>query len=65
MINMELSTEEMSLIKMLLMKEEIQTRIEIHHAKQTFEYRDYLKARHKEINGLLEKISGHMVEAAA
>jgi hypothetical protein len=65
MINMELSTEELALIKMLLMKEEIQTRIEIHHAKQTFEYRDYLKSRHKEISRLLEKISGQKMEAAA
>jgi hypothetical protein len=47
---------------MLLNREEVTVRIEIHHAKASFEYRDYLKARQKEISELLEKIKHHLPE---
>jgi hypothetical protein len=55
MMNVEVSKEELSLIQMLLTKEELMTRIEIHHARRTFDFRDYLKQREKLIQGLLER----------
>jgi hypothetical protein len=57
MMTLEISKEELTLLKMLLNREEVTTRIEIHHARMSFEYRDYLKARQKEISDLLDKIS--------
>ncbi len=62
MANIELSIEELSLIRMLLMKEEVTTRIERHHARGVFEYSDYLKGREKEIEKLLGKVKGLMGE---
>lgn len=56
MINLEVSKEELLLINMLLIKEEAQTRIEIHHARRSFDYRDYLKNREKDIHDLLAKV---------
>jgi hypothetical protein len=56
MINLEISKEELLLIKMLLIKEEAQTRIEIHHARRSFDFRDYLKNREKDIHDLLAKM---------
>jgi len=56
MINLDVSKEELSLIEMLLAREEAQTRIEIHHARRSFDYRDYLKTREKEIHDLLVKV---------
>lgn len=56
MHNIELTPKEISLVKMLLMKEEVSTRVEVHHARGTFDYSDYLKSREKEIHELLEKI---------
>ncbi len=56
MINLEVSKEELLLIKMLLSREEAEARIDIHHARRSFEYRDYLKMREKEIHDLLDKI---------
>jgi hypothetical protein len=56
MMNLEVSKEELALIKMLLGREELSTRIEIHHARMSFEYRDYLKEREKEIPDLLERV---------
>ncbi|HPI91945.1 MAG TPA: hypothetical protein PLT09_06745 [Deltaproteobacteria bacterium] len=56
MMNLETSKEELALIKMLLKREELTTRIEIHHARMSFDYRDYLKTREKEIHELLEKV---------
>lgn len=57
MLNLEVSKEELALIKMLLTREELTTRIEIHHARMSFEYRDYLKSREKEIQELLVKVN--------
>ena len=57
MMNLEVSNDELALIKMLLSREELSTRIEIHHARMSFEYRDYLKGREKEIRQLLEKVN--------
>jgi hypothetical protein len=62
MIALEVTKEDLSLLKMLLTREEISVRIEIHHARASFEYRDYLKARQKEIGELLDKIRNHLPE---
>lgn len=62
MVNLEVSQEEISLIHMLLKKEELMTRIEIHHARRTFEFRDYLRQREKDIQDLLEKVQKHLPE---
>lgn len=56
MTPLEVTQEDLSLLKMLLNKQEISTRIEIHHARMSFEYRDYLKSRQREINQLLDKV---------
>lgn len=60
MASLELTQEELSLLKMILKREELTTRIEIHHARTSFEYRDYLKSRQKEITELLDKIRAHL-----
>ena len=57
---LEVTREELSLLKMLLSREEVSTRIEIHHARMSFDYRDYLKTRQKEIEELLGKIKKHL-----
>jgi hypothetical protein len=62
MITLEVTKEDLSLLKMLLNREEVTVRIEIHHARSSYEYRDYLKARQKEISELLEKIKNHLPE---
>ena len=62
MAALDLTKEELFLIKMLLSKEEIETRIQIHHARRSFEYRDYLKTREEEIHKLLEKVNQHITE---
>jgi hypothetical protein len=64
MINLELSKEELLLIKMLLRREELSMRIESHHTRRTFEYRDYLKTHEKEIRDLLEKIENLLPDEA-
>ena len=65
MINLDVSKEELSLIEMLLAKEEAQTRIEIHHARRSFDYRDYLKTREKEIHDLLVRVKKYLPEASS
>ncbi len=55
-MNIDVSKEEASLLNMLLKKEEVTTRVEIHHARMSFEYRDYLKQREKLIVSLLERV---------
>ena len=55
-MNLELSKEDLDLLTMLLSKSEVDTRVEIHHADKSFEYRDYLKARDKQISSLLERV---------
>lgn len=65
MSNLEFNKEELSLLQMLLKKEEVTTRIEVHHARWSFEYRDYLKQKGKMINGLIEKIKPLLPEEEA
>ncbi|HVN72241.1 MAG TPA: hypothetical protein VMU10_09510 [Desulfomonilia bacterium] len=60
MAALDVTKEELTLLKMLLNREEVSTRIEIHHARLSFEYRDYLKSRQKEISELLDKIKKYI-----
>lgn len=60
MTSLAVTQEELALLKMLLSKEEVTTRVEIHHSRTSFEYKDYLKGREKEIRGLLEKVKEHL-----
>lgn len=55
-MNLEVSNEELDLIKMLLSKAEVVTRVEIHHATRSFEYKDYLKQRETLIASLLARV---------
>jgi hypothetical protein len=52
----------MSLIRMLLRKEEVSTRIEEHHARGVFDYSEYLRDREKKISVLLNKVKDLMGE---
>ena len=54
-MNVEFSKDDLMLIDMLLSKEEVQTRIEIHHCK-FHNYKNMLKEREKHIGGLLARI---------
>jgi hypothetical protein len=63
MLNLEVSKEELGLISMLLKKEEVVMRIELHHAR-TYEFKDMLKERDKIVIGLLERISKILPESA-
>ncbi|MBP7866361.1 MAG: hypothetical protein KA419_10460 [Acidobacteria bacterium] len=52
----EIDDDDLRLIRMLLEKEEGDTRVEIHHAKRSFEYREHLKEREKQIRNLLDRL---------
>lgn len=54
-MTIDVSKEDLSLLQMLLGKAEVETRVEIHHAK-IFDYKDFLKKRENHIHELLEKI---------
>jgi hypothetical protein len=56
MMPLQVTQEELALLKMYLTKAESTTLIEINHARRVPGYQDYLKLRHKEINVLLGKI---------
>jgi hypothetical protein len=62
MKNLGLNEEELSLIRMLLSKEEVTTRVEEHHARGVFEYSAYLRDREKKISALLKKVKELMGE---
>ena len=62
MKNLGLTEEELSIIKMLLTKEEHSARVELHHARGVFEYSDYLKDREKKVGALLGKVKELMGE---
>jgi hypothetical protein len=61
-MNLELTKDELEYLLMLLKKEDVGTRVEIHHADRSFEYRAYLKNRDKMISDLLTKIKEHSLE---
>ena len=60
MMTLEVTQEELALLKMYLKKAESTTLIEINHARRAPDFQSYLRSRHKEINGLLEKIKKHL-----
>jgi hypothetical protein len=51
-MRIELSKEDLIFIDMLLSKEEVETRVEIHHCKH-HEYKDFLKQREKHVGDLM------------
>ena len=55
-MNLEVSKEELGLIKMLLRKEKEKTRFEIHRATTSFAFKDYLKQRDTLIANLLARV---------
>jgi len=56
MPTLDVTQEELVLIKHLIQTEEAETRVEIHHARANFQYHDALKARLKDIHDLQAKI---------
>lgn len=62
MENLEVSKDDLFLIYMLLKKEEVVTRIGVHHSRRAIEYQDYLKQREADIQGLLERVKKHLPE---
>ena len=54
-MNVELSKEDLSLLKALLDKEISVIRVEIHHCR-THDYKDFLKQSEKQIHAMLERI---------
>lgn len=57
MMNLNLTMDELTFIEMLVNKAQVSTRVEIHHARSSFEYRNYLKEREIMIDNLLQKIN--------
>lgn len=55
-MNLEVTKEDLALLKMLVSKAEVETGVEIHHAR-TFEYKTYLKEREKQIADLLARLN--------
>ncbi len=56
MIKLDLAQDELSLLRMLLLREEASVRVETHHARGVFEYSEYLRSREKEIRRLIDKL---------
>jgi hypothetical protein len=62
-MQLDINTEDYDLLKMLLSKEEVGTRVEIHHCR-TREYKEVLKKREQQVHGMLEQL-GKVFPAAA
>jgi hypothetical protein len=54
-MNLELSTDEAGLLKSLLLAEEEEKRVELHHAKN-MEFKAELQAREQLVQGLLKRL---------
>jgi len=54
-MNLEFSKDDIMLMDMLLSKEEVETRVEIHHCK-FHENKNFLKSREKQIGDFLARI---------
>jgi hypothetical protein len=63
-MNVEFSKDDLKLLEMLLSKEEVQTRVEIHHCRY-HEYKNYLKEREKEIVEVLARVKSALAAIAA
>ena len=63
-MNVELSVKELELLKILLDKAEVTTRVEIHHARSR-DFKNILKEREQQVSGILEKIESVLSPQAA
>ena len=54
-MNVEFSKDDLQLLEMLLLKEEGETRVEIHHCFD-FNYKDLLKKREKQLGDMLTQV---------
>lgn len=54
-MNVEFSKEDLQLLEMLLVKEEGETRVEIHHCFDS-KYKDFLKEREKQVGNILAQV---------
>ena len=54
-MNVELSSDDLALIRRLVDKEEGWTRVEIHHSKNQ-QYKECLKEREQQVRGLLGRL---------
>ena len=62
-MQVDLTREDCELLKMLLSKAELVTRVEIHHAA-TFDFKNILRRREQHVHGLIEKIDRAFPAAA-
>ncbi|HNW34038.1 MAG TPA: hypothetical protein PKM25_03845 [Candidatus Ozemobacteraceae bacterium] len=56
MFKFDLSEENLALLKSLLTREIADTRVEIYHCRNAFQFRDVLKARETELHELLDRL---------
>lgn len=62
-MNVDLTREDHELLSMLLGKEEVATRVEIHHCR-TREFKDILKKREAQVHDLLQRLDKAFPAAA-
>ena len=58
-----INAEDYELLKMLLSKEEVGTRVEIHHCR-TRDFKEILKKREQQVHGMLERLEKAFPAAA-
>ncbi len=58
-MKLELSSQEMDLLRMLLTKEREDTRVEMHHAKN-IDFKGHLQAREQLLQDLMERFEVHI-----
>ena len=63
-MNIEITREDYDLLSMLLGKEEVGTRVEIHHCR-TRDFKEVLKKREQHVRGLLERLDRAFLRVAA
>jgi len=56
MLKLEITEENLALLKTLLTREIADTRVESYHCRNAAQFKDYLKAREAELNELLTRI---------
>ncbi|MBP7634999.1 hypothetical protein KBA41_12590 [Candidatus Ozemobacteraceae bacterium] len=56
MFKLELSEEDLSLVKTMLQREIADTRVEIYHCRNMSQFQDALKVREAELHSLLDKV---------
>ncbi len=63
-MKIEITREDYDFLSMLLSKEEVGTRVEIHHCR-THDFKEVLKKREQHVHGLLERLDKAFPTAAA